>query len=124
MLLQGEVQRTVRHEEFLWLMGGLCWVFRIPFDAALIAQNFPPSYTLATLHQVARTLGIKTGHCPLPANDAPKVTKKCRASPLVGRRRKSDPRECRASWGLAETSPAGHAFKLPSPEKTEAIYPR
>ena len=73
MQLQGEVRR----EDVLWLLGSLCGLFRIPFDASLIAQDFPPPYSLATLHEAARALGIKTGHCqvikldwqklPLPA---------------------------------------------------------
>ncbi len=58
MHLQGEVRR----DDDLWLLGSLCGLFRIPFDASLIAQNFPPPYSLATLHEAARALGIKTGH--------------------------------------------------------------
>ncbi len=67
----------MRREEVLWLLGSLCGLFRIPFDATLIAQNFPPPYSLATFHEAARALGIKTGQCstekldwqklPLPA---------------------------------------------------------
>lgn len=63
MHLQGEVRR----DDVLWLLGSLCGLFRIPFDAALIAQNFPPPSTLGTLHEAARALGIKTGHrCTAP----------------------------------------------------------
>ncbi|MEI7430310.1 MAG: peptidase domain-containing ABC transporter [Betaproteobacteria bacterium] len=62
MPLEGEVQRALRHEDVLWLLGSLCGLFRIPFDATLIAQNHPPPYTLATLHEAARALGIKTGN--------------------------------------------------------------
>ena len=65
MHLQGEVRR----EDVLWLLGSLCGLFRIPFDASLIAQNFPPPYTLATLHEAARSLGIKTGHHPITGID-------------------------------------------------------
>lgn len=57
MHLQGELKR----DEALWLLGSLCGLFRIPFDASLIAQNFPPPYTLLTLHDAARALGIQTG---------------------------------------------------------------
>jgi len=52
MQLQGEV----RQEAILWLLGSLCGVFRIPFDAALIAQGYPPPYDLVTLHDAARAL--------------------------------------------------------------------
>ena len=61
MSLQNEIER----EDILWLLGSLCGLFRIPFDAALIAQDYPPPTTLLTLHEAARALGIKTGRCPL-----------------------------------------------------------
>ncbi|NWG88140.1 MAG: peptidase domain-containing ABC transporter [Hydrogenophilaceae bacterium] len=51
----------ISHDELLWLLGSLCNRYRIPFDAALIAQEFPPPYTLATFHEAARSLGFKTG---------------------------------------------------------------
>ena len=65
MHLQGEVRR----DDILWLLGSLCGLFRIPFDASLIAQNFPPPTTLGTLHEAARALGIKTGHSARPQTD-------------------------------------------------------
>ena len=58
MHLQGEVRR----EDLLWLLGSLCGLFKIPFDASLIGQNYPPPCSLITLHEAARALGIKTGH--------------------------------------------------------------
>ena len=67
----------IRREELLWLLGSLSGVFRIPFDAALVTQQFPPPYTVASFHEAARVLGFKTGTCattgldwhrlPLPA---------------------------------------------------------
>ena len=57
MPLTGEVRR----EEVIWLLGSLSGLYRIPFDAALIAQQFPPPYTVATFHEAARSLGLKTG---------------------------------------------------------------
>ena len=61
MNLRGEV----RQADMLWLLGSLCGLFRIPFDAALLARDYPPPHTLATLHDAARALGIRTGHRPL-----------------------------------------------------------
>ena len=69
MHLQGEV----KHGDILWLLGSLCGLFRIPFDAALIAQNYPPPYTLATLHEAARALGITTGQCVAARPDWQKI---------------------------------------------------
>ena len=50
----------------LWLLGSLCGLYRIPFDAALVAQQFPPPYSRATFHEAARALGLKTGSGALP----------------------------------------------------------
>ncbi len=53
--------RELTCEEILWLLGSLSSVFRIPFDAALVAQEHPPPHTVETLHEAARALGLKTG---------------------------------------------------------------
>jgi subfamily B ATP-binding cassette protein HlyB/CyaB len=69
--------QNVRREEVIWALGSLCGLYRLPFDGALVAQQFPPPYTVATFHEAARSLGLKTGSCavadldwqqlPLPA---------------------------------------------------------
>jgi subfamily B ATP-binding cassette protein HlyB/CyaB len=68
---------VLEHRHVLWLLGSLCGLFRIPFDAHLVAQTFPPPYTRDTFHDAARSLGFRTGSCstalpdwrrlPLPA---------------------------------------------------------
>ena len=63
-LLQG-----LTRDELLWLLGSLCNRYGIPFDAALIAQQFPPPCTLASLHEAARSLGFKTGSRALAGLD-------------------------------------------------------
>lgn len=52
---------TIHHDELLWLLGSLSGLYRLPFDAALVAQSFPPPYDHAVLHEAARSLGFKTG---------------------------------------------------------------
>ena len=59
------MQRALRTDEALWLLGSLCSLKRIPFDAAFIAQHFPPPITRASLHEAARALGFQTGSCPI-----------------------------------------------------------
>jgi subfamily B ATP-binding cassette protein HlyB/CyaB len=56
---------TVKREEILWALGSLCALYRVPFDAALVAQQFPPPYSVATFHEAARSLGLKTGSCAI-----------------------------------------------------------
>jgi subfamily B ATP-binding cassette protein HlyB/CyaB len=55
------MNRGLAGEHWLWLLGSLSSLYRIPFGAALVSQQFPPPHTLATFHEAARALGIKTG---------------------------------------------------------------
>lgn len=60
---------NVRREEVLWALGSLCGLYRLPFDSALVAQQFPPPYTVGTFHESARALGLKTGSCAIAGLD-------------------------------------------------------
>lgn len=62
-------QVEVGRSGLLWLLGSLSAFYRIPFDAALVAQDFPPPYTRATLHEAARAIGLKTGAASFPETD-------------------------------------------------------
>ena len=46
------------HNNLLWMLGSLCQLYRVPFDARLIVQRFPPPYTLASLCEAAEALGF------------------------------------------------------------------
>jgi len=63
----------MRREVLLWLLGSLSQLYRLPFDAALVAQQFPPPYSLVTFHEAARSLGFKTGTCKLAGLDWQKL---------------------------------------------------
>ena len=43
----------------LWMLGSLCQLYRVPFEARLVLQRFPPPYTLATLCEAAQSLGFR-----------------------------------------------------------------
>jgi len=68
---------AVNPQELVWLLGSLSGLYRLPFNAALVTQAFPPPCTRAVLHEAARSLGFKTASCrteqldwaklPLPA---------------------------------------------------------
>ncbi len=49
----------LRLESFVWALGALCNLNRIPFDAKLLLQHFPPPYDLAQLQQAMHTYGFK-----------------------------------------------------------------
>jgi subfamily B ATP-binding cassette protein HlyB/CyaB len=67
------MHRTLASEHMLWLLGSLCTRYRIPFDAALMAQQFPPPHRRASFHQAAQALGLKTGVRTLTGFDWPKL---------------------------------------------------
>ncbi len=48
-------------DQILWLLGSLCGVKRVPFDAKLILQKYPPPHTEITLVEAARALGFRLG---------------------------------------------------------------
>ena len=63
--------------DLLWLLGSLCQIGRIPFDATLAAQEFPPPHSTVTLHQAARALGFRTGERSVTAAVLPELTFPC-----------------------------------------------
>jgi subfamily B ATP-binding cassette protein HlyB/CyaB len=47
--------------DLLWLLGSLCQIHRIAFDAALVAQHYPPPHSEVTFIDAATALGLKVG---------------------------------------------------------------
>ena len=47
--------------DFVWLLGSLCQLNRLPFDAQLILQRFPAPHAVPDFLMAARSLGFKTG---------------------------------------------------------------
>lgn len=45
--------------EFLWLLGTLCRIFGIPWEAALALQRFPPKHTVHTLFEAGKWFGLR-----------------------------------------------------------------
>ena len=71
------LRSETRAEDCFWLLGSLCSLYRMPFDAALVASQFPPPYTLATFHEAARALGFKSGMQRLPQKNWDKLPFPC-----------------------------------------------
>ncbi|MGA8051741.1 MAG: hypothetical protein WCA09_16300, partial [Burkholderiales bacterium] len=51
--------------QFVWLLGSLCRIHRLPFDAALLLQQFPPPHDRAQLVEAARAFGFRAGQASL-----------------------------------------------------------
>lgn len=47
--------------DFLWLLGSLCQLYRVPFDPLLIERQFPPPCSIDTLRTSLDILGFKVG---------------------------------------------------------------
>src|SRR5262249_6340946 len=57
-------------DHLLWILGSLCQLYRVPFDATLILQRFPPPYTLAAVCEAAQSLGFRLRAQEVPAGQA------------------------------------------------------
>src|SRR5258705_3588548 len=62
---------AVSADHFAWVLGALCQVHRLPFDAALLLQQFPPPHQRHNLIEAARALGFTAGEVTLPDGKAP-----------------------------------------------------
>ena len=54
-------QAALSRADFVWLIGSLCQVNRLPFDAALLLQRFPAPHSTRQLLEALRSLGFRTG---------------------------------------------------------------
>lgn len=52
-------------QDMLWLVGSLSRIFRIPFDAQLVRQQFPPPYSRTALISALQALDFKVGEMQL-----------------------------------------------------------
>lgn len=55
----GEAGGPVSREELIWALGSVCALHRLPFAADLVAREFPPPCTRATLLAAGRALGLR-----------------------------------------------------------------
>ncbi len=63
----------------LWALGSFCRLQRIPFDAELMMQQYPPPYTTDTLIAAARELGLKIRRASLSEAELAKLRSPCLA---------------------------------------------
>jgi subfamily B ATP-binding cassette protein HlyB/CyaB len=47
--------------DFVWLIGSLCQVNRLPFDATLLLQRFPAPHSIRQLREALEALGFRSG---------------------------------------------------------------
>jgi subfamily B ATP-binding cassette protein HlyB/CyaB len=56
-------------QEFLWVLGSLCQLYRVPFAPALLQQQFPPPYDRTTILGAAKALDFKVGERTVSAKE-------------------------------------------------------
>lgn len=59
----GAADRPWAAADLVWMLGSLCQIHRIPFDAALVARQYPPPHSMATFIDAASAFGFKVGAC-------------------------------------------------------------
>ena len=55
--------------DFVWILGSLCQMHRVPFDPALLLQQFPPPYDRTTVLNAAKALALKAGERKISARE-------------------------------------------------------
>jgi len=71
---QAAYDAALSAEQFVWLIGSLCRLHRLPFDGALLLQQFPPPHDRAQLFEALRAFGFRVGLTSLAGkklNDVP-----------------------------------------------------
>jgi ATP-binding cassette, subfamily B, bacterial HlyB/CyaB len=59
----------VEAADLLWALASLCGAQRVPFDARIVLQQFPPPLDIAALMHAATALGLSVSLKPLAARD-------------------------------------------------------
>jgi len=108
----------IRTDDMLWLLGSLCRLSRVPFDAALLAQNFPPPHSRSTLREAAQALGFSTGELATAKADPARLPFPCIA---FARSRDAAPTESPPRRGhlhlIDPTAPPPAPEPAPSPQR-------
>jgi len=71
--------------DFVWLLGALCRLHRLAFDATLVRQQFPSPYGRAELIEAARALGFRAGEAALGQRNVAELPLPCIAFLKSGR---------------------------------------
>jgi subfamily B ATP-binding cassette protein HlyB/CyaB len=53
--------RGIAQADFVWLVGSLCQINRMPFDPALLLQHYPMPHSRQQLFEVLKSLGFRCG---------------------------------------------------------------
>lgn len=111
-------RNPVEGAHVLWALGSFCAFNRIPFDAELLQQRFPPPYTLETLIHAGRALGFKIGAKQCRSEELAKLLMPCLVALHATDALPESPEEAAET---AETAVAKSPAESPLPSVTLAI---
>ena len=66
-------------QSFIWGLGGICQLQRIPFAPELVLRQIPPPYNLLSLQRAAQGLGINSSFRAVCVADLGKLVLPCLA---------------------------------------------
>jgi subfamily B ATP-binding cassette protein HlyB/CyaB len=72
--VESQAQEHIGGERFVWLAGAACQIFRIHFDAQLLARDYPPPHDRAAIMAAFQALGLRVALDPLAAEGLPRLT--------------------------------------------------
>jgi subfamily B ATP-binding cassette protein HlyB/CyaB len=52
---------ALQRDHFVWGLGAMCQLHRVPFDPKLVLQQFPPPYSVERFLHAAKTFGFRAG---------------------------------------------------------------
>jgi len=64
-------------KDFVWVLGSLCQLHRVPFDPAVLLQQFPPPYDRTALLSAAKALEFKLGDRAIRSQELPTLPLPC-----------------------------------------------
>jgi len=110
-------------DEFVWGLGSLCALNRVPFDPQLLLRQFPPPLTTDNLLHGVRDLGFKAKLTPCAVQGLPEMTFPCLAlmAPRAQAEEQSQPELPEPSAEMSElASDAGSSASANEPAARHA----
>jgi subfamily B ATP-binding cassette protein HlyB/CyaB len=68
------LDHALQSGHFVWLLGSLCKLHRIPFDHHMLLQQSPPPHSLENVTTAAKKFGFKTGVISASQKNWPKIS--------------------------------------------------
>lgn len=65
------------HDHTVWLLGSLCGLQRLQFDARALLQRYPPPHSFATLIEAGRELGFRFARAPVDRRTLGRLNTPC-----------------------------------------------